>query len=303
MRSLENHLGSLNENGFLKACLPVFCFKSENLLKNWNFFFFLKFYWNSNRKHNKVLLCFGFWWFYIIIIYDINYQHLRNQRGKRRIFCTFRPAAWMQNWMLCWTCSCVLSKENFPSFRLSEVGSNLLYDTEYSESAFAMAAIYSYSIFIQSKTIALNFRQLDQTLRKVSLEAEGKKEIISSCWILRAELVSLRQHLHFSAVLRRWNPGLCWGAAGADASKMWFLSSVQGLSAFLIFYIWAMQLMPGNFFTVSSRFFCDCSMSSCCCCSQRGSPNAVATKACCCLMLGPSNPRTTWQFPRQPPVE
>lgn len=52
-----------------------------------------------------------------------------------------------------------------------------------------MAAIYSYSIFIQSKTIALNFRQLDQTLRKVSLEAEGKKKI-SSCWVLRAGLVS-----------------------------------------------------------------------------------------------------------------
>lgn len=51
----------------------------------------------------------------------------------------------------------------------------MLYDTEYSESAFSMAAIYSYSIFIQSKTIALNFRQLDQMLRKVSLEAEGKK--------------------------------------------------------------------------------------------------------------------------------
>lgn len=48
----------------------------------------------------------------------------------------------------------------------------MLYDTKYSDSAFVMRAIYSYFIFIQRKTIALNFRQFDETLRKVSIEAE-----------------------------------------------------------------------------------------------------------------------------------
>ncbi|KAJ7422676.1 hypothetical protein WISP_36923 [Willisornis vidua] len=32
-------------------------------------------------------------------------------------------------------------------------------------------------------------------------------------------------------------------------------------------------------------------------------PDAVATEACCFLLLDPSIPRATWQFPRQPPVE
>lgn len=51
----------------------------------------------------------------------------------------------------------------------------MLYDTKYSDSAFMMRAINRDSIFIQRKTIALNFRQLlDQTLRKVSVQAEEK---------------------------------------------------------------------------------------------------------------------------------
>lgn len=51
----------------------------------------------------------------------------------------------------------------------------MLYDTKYSDSAFMMRAINRDSIFIQRKTIALDFRQLlDQTLRKVSVEAEEK---------------------------------------------------------------------------------------------------------------------------------
>lgn len=166
-----------------------------------------------------------------------------------------------------------------------------------------MAAIYSYSIFIQSKTIALSFRQLDQTLRKVSLEAEGEKKKISSCWILKAELVSSARHLHFSAVLRRWNPGLCWGAAGADASKMRFLSTVQGLSAFLVFYIWRTEQCNWCLLilTISSRFSVTVSCPAAA--ASNVDPNAVATEASYRLMLGPSNPRATWQFPRQPPVE
>lgn len=111
-------MDSFNENNFFKAYVNlVFGSKSENGqtkkdLKNRNLRF-----WPVTES--VISFCFGLvlWWFYLYTYVQItSFWNDEKSERERKIFCNFRPATRMQDWMLCWASSCVLSKENFPSF-------------------------------------------------------------------------------------------------------------------------------------------------------------------------------------------